>query len=153
MSDIVHRLARLEAAEDARNLMAAYATACDAEDVLALSAIFAPDMVLETPHRRCEGREAVLDFYREAFATGASSKRHFVTNVIVDRSGPQLVGRAYFIVVSADGDRPLVGWGHYRDTFAERDGRLVFVTKWIELELQVDARQGWAELMSRPAPR
>ena len=147
------RLARLETAERARNLVAAYATAVDAEDADALTAIFAPDMVLSTPHRHCPDREAVLEFYRGTFARSRSPKRHFITNVAVDQSGEGAVATSYFVFIAADDDEPLIGWGRYRDTFGWRDGRLVFVSKWIETELQVDVREGWAEALLALATR
>jgi ketosteroid isomerase-like protein len=142
-----NRLARLEIAESARNLVASYAAAVDAEDAGALAAIFAPDMELSTPHRHCPDRDAVLEFYRGTFARSRSPKRHFITNVAVDQSGGQPVASSYFVFVTAEEGQPLIGWGRYRDTFGWRDGRLVFVAKWIETELQVDVREGWAEAL------
>lgn len=141
------RLARLEVAEDIRNLVTAYAAAADAEDVAALAAIFAPGMVLTTAHRDCRGRDAVLDFFRVAFAAGPSPKRHFITNVAIDLSGADAVASSYFVYVTAKPGTPLIGWGRYRDTFARRDGRLVFIAKSIDVELEVDAREGWADAL------
>ena len=61
------RVRRLEAAERARALVAAYAGAVDAQDADALERIFAADMVLSTSHRHLEGRDAVMEYSRGTF--------------------------------------------------------------------------------------
>ena len=145
------RVRRLEAAERARALVAAYAGAVDAQDAAALERIFAADMVLSTSHRHLEGREAVMEYYRGTFER-LGPRRHFVTNTAIDQSGPEIVARSYLLYVSVDGDTPLIGWGRYVDTFGWRDDELLFVAKSIAIQLEVDARTGWAAQLLAAGP-
>ena len=145
------RLQRLETAERARALVAAYASAVDAQDAEALERIFASDMALSTAHRHLEGRDAVVAYYRGTFerlGPGATSSR---TSPSI-RADPRSWRGPYLLYVSVDGDTPLIGWGRYLDTFGWRDGELVFVAKSIAIQLEADARTGWAAQLLAAGP-
>ena len=145
------RVRQLETAERARALVGAYASAIDGQDADGLERIFAADMVLSTAHRHLEGRQAVVDYYRGTFETHGP-RRHFITNTVVDQTGPAPVARSYLLYVSVDGDIPLIGWGRYVDTFGWRDGELLFVQKSIAIQLEADARTGWAAQLLAAGP-
>ena len=145
------RVRRLEAAELARGRIAAYATAVDGLDGDALERIFAEDMVLSTSHRHLEGREAVVTYYRNSFER-LGPRRHFVTNTAVDQSGSLVVARSYLLFVTVDGEAPMIGWGRYVDTFDWRKDELLFVAKSIAVQVEVDARTGWAEALLAAGP-
>jgi hypothetical protein len=150
--DVSHleRLARLEAAEDVRRLIVGYATACDAQDPEMLRPIFASDVVLTAPGLSLSGAEAVLSFYADVWASTPVARRHFITNTSINELTPdQAEATSYFLFVSSAESIPKVGWGTYRDTFARREGRLVFTSKHIVVEVDVDVRAGWANEFSR----
>ena len=141
---LLARLERLELAEEARALAARYARACDARDIEELESLFAPDAVLETPHRSLTGRDAVLGFYRGAL-TAEVTQRHFLTNQQVEHVAPGLVRlRSYFLYTSAGDATSVLGWGTYVDDVERRDGRAVVVRKAIEVLSSNDVRTGWA---------
>jgi 3-phenylpropionate/cinnamic acid dioxygenase small subunit len=138
------RLDRLELAEEARSLAARYARACDARDLAELESLFAPDAVLETPHRSLTGRDEVLGFYRDALS-GEVAQRHFLTNQEVEHVSPGVVRlRSYFLYTSAGAATSLLGWGTYDDVVERRDGAAVLVRKAIEVLSSNDVRTGWA---------
>jgi uncharacterized protein (TIGR02246 family) len=146
------RLARLETAEDVRRLFAAYARACDTRDADAAGAIMHDDVELTVPDFSWRGRQAVVGFFGDAWSGVTTPQRHFITNIALDRLEPDsAAATAYFLHVTADGDRSLLGWGSYRDTFTRRDGVLLVQTKHIEMDLQVDLAEGWATTLTARA--
>ena len=139
----------MEAAEDARTLVAAYADACDAQDLGQIEAIAAPDVVVSVPGASWTGVEAVLGFFRDNWAASPYPSRHFISNVAMRRLEPDRVeATAYFLYVTSSGaDESKVGWGSYRDEYVRLDGRLVLQSKHIAMDLLVDAREGWGAAM------
>src|SRR5690348_7500726 len=75
------RLARQEAAEEVRALVADYAQACDTHDLKKLETIFAADMVISVPGASWSGLDDAIAFYRDAWTTRPVPLRHFITNV------------------------------------------------------------------------
>jgi ketosteroid isomerase-like protein len=75
------RLDRLEAIEAARETLARYADACDAQDVDGVVNLFAPDGLLDVPGQSYRGTDEIRAFYRQAWDTDPSQKSHFITNV------------------------------------------------------------------------
>ena len=149
MSSGEQRLARLEAAEETRTLIAAYADACDAQDLVLLAANLAPDVVVSVPGTRWTGLDAVLGFFRDNWSASPYPSRHFISNVAMRRLEPDRVdATAYFLYVTSSGDdESKIGWGSYRDTYVRHDGRLLLQTKHITMDLLVDARDGWGAAM------
>jgi uncharacterized protein (TIGR02246 family) len=150
-ADLADRIARQETAEEVRNLAAAYADACDAKDLEALRGILAPDVVVSVPGRSWRGTDDVVSFYATAWAASPDRSRHFMTNVAtrsleVDRAE----ATSYFLYVTTQDGRSMVGWGAYRDTFVRRDGRLVFQSKHIDMDLLADLDEGWAKQFTGP---
>ncbi len=155
MHELEERLARQEAAEDVRTLVAAYADACDAQDLNRLEAIFAPDVVVSVPGMSWEGLDAVRGFFRDAWSASPYPSRHFISNVAMRRLEPGRVeATAYFLYVTSSGDDgSKIGWGSYRDTYVRHDGRLVVQAKHITMDLLVDAREGWGAAMRSAGQR
>ena len=143
------RIGRLEAAEETRTLVAAYADACDAQDLSLMASILADDVVVSVPGARWTGTDAVLGFFRDNWSASPYPSRHFITNVAMRHLEPDLTeSTAYFLYVTSSGDEESkVGWGSYRDTYARHDGRLLLQTKHITMDLLVDARDGWGAAM------
>ena len=71
---------------------------------------------------------------------------------LADLSPTRAVATSYFLFVAAAEGTPMIGWGTYRDTFKRLvDGELRFTAKQINLELEVDVRDGWAAELARAA--
>jgi hypothetical protein len=133
--NLEERVACLETAEEVRRLLAAYAGACDVHDLAALSTILHPDVELIVADRSWHGPGDVLDFFRSHWADAAGPQRHFLTNIALHRLEPAgAEATAYFLHLTADGDRPLIGWGSYHDTFSRQDGVLLLRTKEIAMD-------------------
>jgi 3-phenylpropionate/cinnamic acid dioxygenase small subunit len=142
---VEERLDYLEMAERARSLLAGYAQACDAQDVEALARLFSATGRVEVPDRAFEGREAVLGFYRHAFASDPSRKSHFITNVETRRLGLGRVAVDSYFIYTASGDATsILGWGEYRDVVADGPEGVRFESKSIAVKRAVDVREGWA---------
>ena len=147
------RLASLETAEEARNLLVAYGRGCDRHDAGSLAALFANDMVLTAGEdARWEGRDSVVGFYRAAFDP-PEPQRHFITNVTVTERSPRTATiHSYFVVVRSSNGQSLLGWGSYRDTFKRVDGSLQFASKHICLDWLDDVKVGWVAALDDASP-
>jgi ketosteroid isomerase-like protein len=139
------RLAQLETAEEVRALAAAYAAACDTNDLHGLRAIMAPDVVVTVGELRFAGHEEVAGFFRASWGEAGTPSRHFVTNVALHVLEPDRAeATASFLYLAGIGGRSVVGWGTYRDTFTRVDDVLVFQSKDIEMTI-TDLAEGWPE--------
>jgi len=117
-SSLEERLARREAAEEARGLIAAYARAIDALDTESLRPLFAHDIVVRFGDTVLNGLDAVLEGYQAYWSATGAARRHFITNVAINNLTPsEAEATSYFLFVAAAGGIPSIGWGTYRDTF------------------------------------
>jgi ketosteroid isomerase-like protein len=140
------RVARLETAEEVRNLAAAYGRACDHHDLDAIRKMFHPDAVLSVPGQSWSGADDVVGFYRGAWGDQPSPSRHFMAGVATSNlEADRAESTSYFSYVTTVDGQSNVGWGEYRDTFVRHDGRMVFGSKHIEMDLLVDVNDGWAK--------
>jgi uncharacterized protein (TIGR02246 family) len=120
---IEERLDRLETIEAAREVLARYADACDAQDVEAVVSLFAPDAVLDVPDQPYRGQDEIRVFYRQAFETDPSKKSHFITNVKTRWLGQGRVAvDSYFLYTAAGDASSVLGWGEYQDVVATATG-------------------------------
>ena len=144
------RLQRLEALEAARELLAAYARACDAQDLPGVVALFAPDCELGIPGQSWTGVDAVREFFRGAWTADPSQKNHFISNVRAvdtraDGADPgEVTVDAYFLYTAAGDDSSVLGWGEYRDVVTTSGPRPLFRSKIMSVTRAADVRQGWA---------
>ena len=147
------RLDRLESIESAREALARYADACDAQDLDAVCDLFTGDAVLEVPGHLYTGGDQVRHFYREAWQEDPSQKSHFITNVKTRWLGTGRVEvDSYFLYTAAGDASSVLGWGVYRDTVRTTDGVGRFEQKSIAIRRAVDVRQGWARSPELAAP-
>jgi len=133
------RLAGLETAENVRGLLAAYANACVQRDVDALASIMHDGVVLTVGDDAWRGKEEVLGFFRQHWASSDAWQRHFVTNIsfeVLERNRAEVT--AYLLHVSVDGDCPQFACGSYRDTFTRHDGTLLLRELDIALDQRID---------------
>jgi uncharacterized protein (TIGR02246 family) len=150
--DLALRVARLETAEEVRALAAAYADACDANDLAAIEAITAPDVVLSVPGQEWRGTDEVLEFYRASWAANSSPSRHFMTNVAVTvREPDRAEATSSFLYVSSIDGQSTIGWGAYRDTFTRLGGTLVFQSKHFDMDVMTNLDEGWADAIAELA--
>ena len=147
--ELTARLARLETIEAARGLLAAYAQLVDDRDVDGLAAIFSRDAVLTASGRPYDGRDAVLDFYRRAFAADPSGRRHFVTNVrVVDASAAMVTLSAYLLFTAGTGGDSVLGWGRYRDRVDVVDGTKLITAKDIVVDHRGPVQATWGPALT-----
>ena len=148
-ADVAARVAALETAEEARNLIAAYARAVDSQDIDALGQVFGKHAVLRSRDRRHEGIDEIEAFFRAEFAVNPCANRHFVSNVRVTDATPDAASvSAYFIFVTASGGTSIVGWGSYADRMTRIDRELRIVDKFITVDHRGPADRGWAERLA-----
>ncbi|MFJ9317663.1 nuclear transport factor 2 family protein [Pimelobacter simplex] len=147
LADLAARVARLEEAELARNLLHAYAEVLDDPTPEAVAALFTDDGVLSVPAGDFAGRDAVTAFYRDRLGPGASEKRHFIMNVRTRPQAPGLVEVAsYFVFTARESTTSALGWGTYLDLVEITAGVPRFRHKTITPHLATDLTTGW------PAP-
>ena len=138
------RLARLEAAERAREATWRYATAVDTVDFDLLADAFTADAVLTTSKGSRHGRETVVDYYRTALATPVE-RRHFLVNQQVDVTGPgEATVTSSFVYTYAGADTSILGWGRYVDVVRIDGGTWRIASKTISVDVHADTRVGWA---------
>lgn len=138
---------QVEAREAIRDLVARYNANGDAGRLDELTALFAPDAILELPGRRCCGLNEIRAMFEEAVArTGADASparfvRHFTSTLQIDLEGPDSArSRCYYLVLS---DRGLDHQGRYVDRYARRDGDWRFVHR--QVTVDACAPGGWGE--------
>jgi uncharacterized protein (TIGR02246 family) len=133
------RLDRLETIEAAREVLARYADACDAQDLDAVVGLFAPDAVLDIPGQPYQGTDEVRAFYQQAWEADPSQKSHFITNVKTRWLGPGRVAvDCYFLYTAAGDATSVLGWGEYQDVVSTAAGPASFERKSIKI------RRTWA---------
>lgn len=111
-----------------------YVRSIDATDAVAVAAHFAEDGICTGGFGEISGREALISFYREAWANSDAQRTHFVTNVIVEESNDddRVVASALFLMTTRSGDTVELGWGNYRYSFSRFDALI------LELAISVD---------------
>jgi hypothetical protein len=138
------RLLALEAAEAARGLLSRYADACDAADIHALAELFAPDAQFEGFGLTCDGKDAVLDFFRESWVADPTKKSHFVTNVRTNWLGDGVIaGDATFLFLGSGDDTSVVGWGNYRCRIRVQNRKALITYMFMSVTRIADVREGW----------
>jgi hypothetical protein len=137
----------LDAREQIRHTVAAYAVAGDSGRVEELAAQFCPDGVLEVHGAdAAHGRSAIVAMLMEHVAAGAPADegrpffiRHHVTNVLVQsltRTEAHVV--AYFAVYTPDGPDH---WGRYRDVLVPVEDRWLLQRRNVRVDAAVPG--GW----------
>lgn len=145
LSSLTERVARLEEAEIARNLLHAYAEVLDDPTPEAVAELFAEDGVLSVPAGDFTGRDEIAGFFRSRFGPESGEKRHFLTDVRTRALAPGVVEVAsYFLFTSRERDASGLGWGTYLDVIDVADGRAVFRHKTITPHVTTDLTRGWA---------
>jgi uncharacterized protein (TIGR02246 family) len=128
------RLDRLETIEAAREVLARYADACDAQDIEAVAGLFAADAVLDVPGQAYRGSAEVRAFFRQAWEADSSQKSHFITNVKTRWLGPGRVAvECYFLYTAAADATNVLGWGEYQDVVSTAAGPACFERKAIKI--------------------
>jgi SnoaL-like protein len=143
----VTALWELDAREQIRHTVAAYAIAGDSAHFEELATQFTADGVLEVRDtERAEGRPAIVAMLAGNAADGAPSDeragfsiRHFVTNVLIQSITPtEARAVAYFAVFTPDGPDH---WGGYRDVFVPDGDRWLLKHRTVRVDSSVE--DGW----------
>lgn len=71
IDDLEHRIARLEARAEIRELVTRYAIACDEHDIPHLESLFTPDAVFASPNGQmlATGRQEIIEMFCKVLAT------------------------------------------------------------------------------------
>ena len=130
MTEGIDPVERLVAHDEIRMLASRYAVAVDSRDLDALVALFVDDVRVG---RDATGRDALRESFRRSLSAVGVTILHVGTHV-VDVTGPDdATGLVYCLGQVADNDR----WIHqsilYRDVYARRAGRWLFVRRVHEL--------------------
>jgi hypothetical protein len=126
MADLEARLARLEAAEEIRQLAARYALALDQRDVTALAALFVEDV--RTGDGRV-GREALADWF-DPILRPYSTTFHLIGNHVIDLiDEDNATGVVYCRPEHEVGDLWVVMPMQYWDRYERRDGHWYFASR------------------------
>jgi len=141
----------LIARESIRDLVARYNSTADSGRFDETLALFAPDAVLELPHERHEGRDAIRGLFegvRSSVGAAAGDKprflRHCTATLQIDLTSPTTArSRCYFFVLTADG---LDHWGRYIDEMAVVDGEWRFTRRRALTDARVEGGLGSAAL-------
>lgn len=121
--NLSQRLAALETAELTRNALTDYCFALDSSDLDLLRQTFSDDIQLTLPDgQSVVGNAAVVTFFADAITTPAEHRKHFVTNISIERSEAMSAsGHCYFqSLLGQTGDFHLA-WGRF-NFVTRRDG-------------------------------
>lgn len=125
--------AQERAQEQAQAVIFRYVRSIDATDAAAVAGHFAEDGICTGEFGVISGREALISFYKAAWAGSEARRTHFVTNVIVEASDQdRVVASALFLMTTRAGGLVDLGWGNYRFAFSRADALL------LELSISVD---------------
>ena len=150
--DILERLARLEAIEAVRGVMATYFERCDAlEDPEQLGALFTEDAVLRNP-AVFEGRTTIVEYYEKVFANLTFSRHHGMNQTITVDGTDHATHRSYFLATLAKDGTSYIAFGSYNDTLQRADGVWRFQEKINEVVAFTPLDEGWAGALSATAP-
>lgn len=130
MTELEHRIERLEAVEGVRELLWRYAATVDRlPPAHELSDLFTEDAVLVNPDRH-EGRQAVLDYYGAVLGS-LEWARHHIVNSLIEIEGPgRARHRGYFLAFLCRDGSEMVVYGDYDDVVVRGDdGRWRFKEK------------------------
>ncbi len=119
---------------DSVALLDLYCVAIDGKDLELFDRIIATDIEISRPAGILRGRDAVLSFYREKFASDPNQQRHVVRDVAVERfsseADTEFVVTAQFSSAAVTPTGPVIVFmGHYRDLVRRAASGLVLVRK------------------------
>lgn len=116
--------------EVATQLLKEYCAAIDGRDLQGLARLITDDIEIARPAGALRGREEVLAFYRDKFASDPNEQRHLAGEVAVHRQGDELIITAPFSAAAVSPDGPVtVIMGHYRDLARQAEDGLRLARK------------------------
>ena len=147
LEDLERRVRRVEDIEAIRELKARYCAYCDdAYDPDGIASLFTEDAVWDGgPLGRCDGREAIRRFFREA-SRRVSFAIHHVTNPMITVDGDRASGRWYLLqpCTVAEGERAVWMAARYSDEYVRVGGDWKFRNVKIDLSFVAPYEEGWA---------
>ena len=148
LEELEGKVRDLEAANEIRNLKAAYAAACDDNynpDVIA--SLFVEDATWESEGLgKFEGREAIREFFR-GISSYFTFALHYGLNPQIEVTGDTARARWYLFMpcTVSDGDRALWRAGIDDEEYVRVDGRWMFKSKKSGPIFNTPYEEGWAK--------
>ena len=148
LEELESRVRDLEAANEIRNLKAAYAAACDDNynpDVIA--SLFVEDATWESEGLgKFEGREAIREFFR-GISSYFTFALHYGLNPHIEVTGDTARARWYLFMpcTVSEGDRALWRAGIDDEEYVRVDGRWMFKSKKSAPIFNTPFEEGWAK--------
>jgi hypothetical protein len=145
------RLARLEAAEEIRQLKARYAEVCDTGyDPERMVPLFTADAVWDGGERfgRHEGIDAIYGFFDGVSAQIVWALHYMIAPLIeVAEDGESATGRWYLLepctIVTGDGPRAMLITGTYADRYRREAGAWRFAEVKLDVQTVSPLDEGW----------
>lgn len=111
-----------------RELLAVYCFHLDADEFVAMAALFTEDGVWETAFGTGRGRDGIVAQARSIAATGPRPRRaHLTTNIVITLDGDSAQVRSNWTVVQNMPSGPgISSGGAYFDQVVKQDGRWLF---------------------------
>ena len=125
MSDIEHRLARLEAESEIRKLKARYLNACDKKDVDAVRACFAPDAIIDFPPLGEFDVDGLIGIFTQMAVSTSIIDSHHGHNAEIDIDGDraEAIWNLGFATINPEDNSFRLLAGFYTDRYERRDGQ------------------------------
>lgn len=146
LAELESRLLHLENIEAVRRGIAGYCRALDANDLSAMSSLFAQKARLRIVpwHIEVIGHDAIVDFYQQFFAGPMKNYRHYTANTIIERDGQGYRAISYFHETTERGSESLIGWGTYEHVFVFEQGNWRIAEKLVTILALTPIEKGWA---------
>ena len=154
MTDSIEtRLARLEAAEQIRNLKARYCRLCDKDraggrDPEAIAALFTADGIWDAgPGRRFHGRTEIAQFFASIPAVMGFALHH-VTNPDIEVAPDAMSATGHWYLLQpatlSDGNRAVWIFGRYEDSYVRVGSDWLFDHVRVTIAVNASYETGWA---------
>ncbi|WP_285314444.1 nuclear transport factor 2 family protein [Pseudarthrobacter sp. fls2-241-R2A-168] len=153
-SDLIARVAALEAKEEVRATIAHYNTIADEMKALDhLMDMFTDDAVVYSSSGKLAGRVAIEKFFRRAFDGGTEFNQHYVTNQVVDILPNGFARhRAYFVALQGSQGESKIILGQYDDRLVRTNQGWKFSSKVHAILGVTTPEAGWAHGFAETSP-
>ena len=153
-SDLIARVAMLEAKEEVRAMIAQYSTIADGMKALDhLMDMFTEEAVVHSSSGKLAGRVAIEEFFGKAFDGGIQFNQHYLTNQVVDILPNGIARhRAYFVALQGYQGESKIILGQYDDHLVKTAQGWKFSSKIHDILCVTTPDAGWAHGFGEKSP-